>query len=137
MYMEVNNQSESFCRVKNKVERKNIVLITDDEPSVQRILIKQLTILGCDCQTASNGVEALRKIDGNNYDLVLLDINMPGMTGLEVLKEARNLNHNTTIVMISSLGSVELVRGTLREGAYDYLIKPWGFEELEVMVKGV
>jgi response regulator RpfG family c-di-GMP phosphodiesterase len=111
------------------------ILVVDDEAAVLNILSERLESIGYDCNTETDGLRALHRIKGTNYDLVLLDINMPYLCGTEILKGLKRVDLNTPVVMISGLDSIDIVRKTLREGAYDYLVKPLDFDDLELTVK--
>ena len=115
-----------------KVDRTEIspehdyVLIVDDEAPVRELLASQISYLGHQCRTASSAEEALEIVrDYPAAALVLSDVHMPGATGVELLHGLKQLDENIQVVMISGLSDLETVRSCLREGAYDYLIKPF------------
>jgi putative two-component system response regulator len=128
-----------------KVDSKDIspehdyVLIVDDEAPVRDLLASQINYLGYECRTASSAEEALEIV--RRYPaaaLVLSDVHMPGATGVELLHGLKQLDENTQVVMISGLSDMETVRSCLREGAYDYLIKPFELDNLSnVVLRGV
>lgn len=119
--------------MENRLKKK--LLIVDDEKGILFILSRKLTSWGYDCDTELDACEALNKMKHNSYDLIFLDINMPRLTGTEMLKELRSFDEITPVVMISGFDDVEMVRKTLREGAYDYLVKPLDFADLELTVR--
>jgi putative nucleotidyltransferase with HDIG domain len=86
-------------------------------------------------EKASSGQMALGKVSETDFDLVLLDVNMPDMDGISVLKEIHLINEETQVVMISGLSQIENVRSALRDGAYDYLVKPWDIDDLELTIR--
>jgi putative nucleotidyltransferase with HDIG domain len=105
-------------------------LLVDDEDAVLRTLSKQIDFWGYRCEKADNGHTALEKISETEYDLIFLDINLGDMSGLEVLEEFRKSDDLTQVIMISSLNQPEYLRSALREGAFDYIVKPWGINDL-------
>ena len=96
-----------------------------------------MNLRGFEAQTATTGVEALRKIDASPPDVVLLDVLMPGMSGLEVLKQIKKDHPQVQVILLTGRGSWDGIQG-VREGAYDCLMKPIQIEELmQVMADAV
>ncbi len=112
------------------------ILVIDDEPSVRELLFSQLEYLGFVARTTGDG-EAALKIAASLTPpaLVLLDIEMPRHSGLELLREIKQLNDNIQVVMISGVNDLTTVRECLRAGAYDYIAKPFEFEDLRNTVE--
>lgn len=107
------------------------IVIVDDEPGVRRLLQAFLSSMRHDCQTAKDANEALALAAGDPRPaLVLSDIEMPGMSGLELLGRLKSLDPDIQVVMVSGLQSLDVVRQCLREGAYDYIVKPFDHEDL-------
>ena len=119
----------------SEMGRRSRILIVDDESMILNVLSKQLMSLGYECETETSGLSAVQRIKRIRYDLMLIDINMPHMKGTELLMYAKRIDHNLPVVMISGVESIELVRKTLREGAFDYLMKPLFLDELELAAK--
>ena len=111
------------------------ICIVDDEPSILNSLSGILEDEGYQVFVAKNGVEALKLIRLETPDLVLLDIWMPEMDGLETLKEARKQFPNLMVVMMSGHGSVETAVKATKLGAYDYLEKPLDLEKITILVR--
>lgn len=111
------------------------ILIVDDEHAILDLISKRLTMLGYQCETETDGLRAIHRVKGTQYDIVILDVNMPYMTGTEMLLYLRKIDPDIPVLMISGMDSIDLVRKTLREGAYDYLVKPLSFDELELSLK--
>jgi putative two-component system response regulator len=107
------------------------ILIVDDEPGIRNLLAAYLSSLRHECCTARDGFEALA-VAGREPrpSLVLSDIEMPGMSGLELLQKLKALDQTLQVVMITGLHDLDLVRRCLREGAYDYIVKPFESEDL-------
>lgn len=107
-----------------KPDRKGKILIVDDEETMRRSLADILRLEGYSVQSASNGEAALLVLAKETIDLVLLDLKMPGMDGLEVMRNASNIAPDTIIVLLTAHGSLESAIEALRHEAFDYLLKP-------------
>ena len=107
------------------------VLVVDDEPQAVELLEEFLTAKGYAVVGASGGAEALHKLKEERPHLMLLDIRMPEMGGLEVLRRAREIDREVGIVMITAVNEESMGREALRMGAYDYITKPLDFDYLE------
>jgi len=106
------------------------ILIVDDEENFRHMLSVILKKEGYDIETASNGGEALQKIALNPFDQILCDIRMPQMDGLEFLNEARKVEVDATIIMMSAYGTVDIAIEAIKLGAYDYISKPFKPDEI-------
>lgn len=111
------------------------ILIIDDEESFRHMLSIILSKEGYEVDTASNGEEALQKVSSLSYDHVLCDIRMPNMDGMEFLKEVRNLGIETTIIMMSAYGTIDIAIEAMKLGAYDYISKPFKPDEIILTLK--
>jgi DNA-binding response OmpR family regulator len=107
------------------------VLVVDDEPGAVELLTEFLTTKGYEVITASNGEEALRKVKADRPHLILLDVRMPRMDGLEVLKRVREIDQEVGIIMVTAVHEEETGRRALQMGAFDYITKPLDFKYLE------
>ena len=106
------------------------ILVVDDERSMRELLEILLLKHGYDVQCAESGVEALDLIRSQPFDLVITDIRMQPVNGLEVLKQCKTISPRTTVIMISAYASTELAVEAMNEGAYDYFPKPFNNEEI-------
>jgi len=114
---------------------KGKILVIDDELDIREGLYDLLTIEGgYTVELAHNGTEGLHKLDGTAYDLVLLDLMMPDMSGMDVLQKVRKTDTETPIFMITAYGSVEAAVDALKLGANDYFSKPWDNEKLIIEI---
>jgi DNA-binding response OmpR family regulator/nucleotide-binding universal stress UspA family protein len=113
------------------------VLVVDDEKNVRLILRQALEDLGLDVETAADGPEALEKIDDTDYDLILLDLRMPGPDGLEVLQQTRQQAPDLPVVIVTAHGTVENAVQAMRRGAVDVLLKPISLDSLRDLVDRV
>src|SRR5262245_11392656 len=113
---------------------KGKILVIDDEVDIREGLELLLTTEGYLAETAQNGTEGLQRLSTNSYDLVLLDLMMPDISGMEVLEEVRRRDRETPIFMITAYGSVEAAVSALKLGANDYFSKPWDNEKLIIEI---
>ncbi|MBZ0180530.1 MAG: sigma-54 dependent transcriptional regulator [Melioribacteraceae bacterium] len=113
------------------------ILIIDDEQSQLDSLKRFLSKRGNEIFTASDGISGVEIIRKNHIDLVISDFRMPGMNGLEVLKETKEINPKIDFVMVTAFGNVDEAVEIMKSGAYDYLTKPIELDELENLVKRI
>ncbi len=107
------------------------VLVVDDEAVFREVLVAQLGHLGITARHTADGQEALALAGGDNSPAILiLDIEMPGCSGLELLQQVRHINEDLQVVMVSGYQDFDTVREALRSGAYDYLPKPFDIDDL-------
>jgi DNA-binding NtrC family response regulator len=107
------------------------LLIVDDEQDMTQLLKRSLEPeMECRVETASNGEDALKILDTETFDLVLLDMKMPGMDGLELLQRIRQNHPWLTVIMMTAHGCIELAVQAIRSGAYDFITKPFDHESL-------
>lgn len=107
------------------------ILVVDDEQAICNVLKKFLIQKGYEAVSAFSGEEAIRKVKEERPHLVLLDIKMPGMDGIETLEKIRELDKEVGIVMITAVKDEEMGRKCIELGAYDYIIKPFSLDYLE------
>ena len=110
------------------------ILVVDDEESVVQILVDLLSEGPYQVDTVPSGEEALQALKKRAYDLVLTDINLPGMNGLEVVGAAKEADPETVVVVITGFASTGTAIDALRQGAYDYITKPFDLWELDQIV---
>ena len=113
------------------------VLIVEDDPASRRLWEVRLRPLECDVATASNGEQALTLIRKDLPDLILLDLQMPKMGGIEVLRELRKDKINVPVVVITAHGSIETAVEAMKEGAYDFITKPVDANHFDIVVRKV
>jgi DNA-binding NtrC family response regulator len=110
------------------------ILVVDDEDVILTSCTRALGGNGRDVETVNNGAAALERIAGGNYDVVLLDIMMPGMDGLEVLQRVKESHPDIEVVMVTGLSQIDTAVRSMKLGAFDYLPKPFDPDELAVVV---
>ncbi len=106
------------------------LLYVDDEPELRDLVENQLALEGFDVTTATDGVNALEILTRNRFDVVLLDLRMPRMDGLEVLQQLHNLDLHPRTIMLTGDSDVSVLARCARFGVNDYLTKPYNFHEL-------
>jgi DNA-binding NtrC family response regulator len=110
---------------------KRLILIVDDEQDLLGLLKRSLEPdLNCRVETAASGEEALKQLSESRFDLVLADIKMPGMDGLELLQIIKRKNPDQTVVMMTAFGEIDTAVGAIRSGAYDFITKPFEHDAL-------
>ena len=111
-------------------ERKSRVLVADDEEEIRKILSNILEKEGFEVITASDGEQAMQKICSDIPDAVLLDVRMPGLNGMEVLKKIKAIEENLPVVLVTAYADTHQAVEAMKEGAYDYLAKPFDNNEV-------
>ena len=110
------------------------ILVIDDEQNIRKMLTRVLSPEGFIVKEADNGLDALKRLQEENYSLVLLDLKMPGLNGIEILKKIRENDLNLPVIMMSAYGSIPEAVEAMKLGALDYLIKPFDIEELKIII---
>ena len=116
-------------------QRDARLLIAEDEANLRLVLQKELQRLGYRVQAAPDGEAALRKLEESNVDVLLCDINMPNMDGMELLKRVHQRPNPPEVIMLTGQGTIETAVEAMKLGAYDYLTKPYSINELDVRVR--
>jgi signal transduction histidine kinase len=107
------------------------ILVTDDEPATLKTLSANLEDMGYRVATATNGREALKLIRKRGFNIIIADIKLPDISGLDILETAKELNPETAVIMITGHASLETAVDAINEGAYAYILKPVAMSELE------
>ncbi|SHJ11912.1 two component, sigma54 specific, transcriptional regulator, Fis family [Malonomonas rubra DSM 5091] len=115
--------------------RKNKILVVDDEHLIRWSLDQNLKKQGYDVVTAGSGEEAMRLVQEESPDLMLLDVQLPGMNGMEVLEKVKETEEDIIVIMVTALGVLETAVKAMRLGAYDYINKPFNLDELAIVIK--
>src|SRR4051794_4074821 len=110
------------CIMKGSMRHKNVLVVDDDE-SLRRITQMQLEDAGYTASTAASGEEALRMIEEDAPALVITDLKMPGMSGLELLRKVREQHPHTAVLVVTAFGTVQTAVAAIKAGAYDYITK--------------
>ena len=110
------------------------ILVVDDDETIRDTLYELLSENYL-CQTAETAEQAFARLEADSYDVVLTDISMPGLSGLELLGHIRQKFPNTPVIMISGIGDHEHAQGLIKLGAFDFLLKPFTLEVVEKSVR--
>jgi len=110
------------------------ILIVDDEELIRRLLHQKLSSEGYRCQKASSAAQALDKLKSNPVELVILDIKMPGKSGMELLLELRARYPDTAVIMATAIADTTTAIQCMKEGAYDYITKPFNLDEVVLSI---
>jgi len=110
------------------------ILVVDDEASHRQMIKAVLSAEGYEIEEAAEGQEAVRSVEAKFYDLILMDIRMPGLSGVEALKKIKDISPGIAIIIMTAYASVDSAIDALKAGAYDYLTKPLDIEELKILV---
>jgi DNA-binding NtrC family response regulator len=113
------------------------ILFADDEAHLRDLMQMELPRLGHEVTVCADGASAIRSLEKGSYDVALLDVRMPGLTGIEVLGKIRQLSPETQVVILTGHATVDTAVQALRLGAFDYLTKPCKWAELEVILNRV
>ena len=111
------------------------VLLIEDEPDLMSVIVRGLTEADMEVSAAADGNTGLEMAVKHQFDLIILDVMLPGMNGIQVCKEIRKINDSVAILMLTALSSTENIVTGLNSGADDYLVKPFKFAELEARIK--
>lgn len=113
---------------------KKSILIIDDDASLRRILEYNLLEAGYAVTAAATGEEGLRLLQAERYSLVITDMNMPGIDGMEVLKGVKELSPETLVIIITAFGTIDVAVAAMKAGAHDYITKPFNRDGLRLTV---
>ncbi len=113
------------------------ILIVDDEFSVRDSLYNWFKTEGYRVNTAENAMEALKKLQASPWDIVLVDIKMPGMDGMELQKQIKKIDNTIVVIIITAYATVDTAVEAMKEGAFDYLSKPIDPDKLSILVRNV
>lgn len=111
------------------------ILLVDDDPQICNLLGGELERIGHQVTTRTNGSEALAELRNRDFDVILLDINMPEMSGMEVLEAVRNMGSLSEVIMLTGHGTIDRAIEAMKLGAYDFLTKPCKLTKLEIILQ--
>ena len=116
-------------------EARAKVLVVDDEESVRGVLCKTLVEAGDDVISAADGQEALDLISTGNVGVILLDVNMPGLSGFDVLAQVRAHSPDISVIIVTAIADLTTGVNAIRQGAYDYVTKPFDLDAISKVVR--
>lgn len=111
------------------------VLVAEDDDIVRDVIVKFLTDEGYSVVVANDGVEAIKMLRLEDIKLVLTDLRMPGADGMEVLRSSMRVDPNIAVVIITAYGTLDTALEAMKEGAYDYVVKPFVMQQLLLVVR--
>jgi len=121
--------------VEGILDQQETLLIVDDEAAIRRVLYQKLSREGYRCEEADTADQSLNMLETSPIALVILDIKMPGKSGIELLPEIKSGYHNTAVIMATAVTDVNVAIQCLKQGADDYLCKPFNLEEVSLAVQ--
>ncbi len=112
------------------------ILIVDDEEGYRRVLLNSLTDSGYETKAVKNGLEALEEIKRQRYSIILLDVKMPGMDGIELLEQIQGTKFisHSNIVIITAYTDRDIAREAVRKGAKKVIVKPFSMDDIEACI---
>jgi len=113
------------------------ILVADDDEIVREVITTLLAQQGYAVIPAADGVEALNRLRSTEFHLIITDLKMPGVDGIEVLKHASRMNPDITVVILTAYGTLDTTLEAMQEGAYDYLTKPFKTQEIIILAERV
>ncbi|MCA9102217.1 MAG: sigma-54-dependent Fis family transcriptional regulator, partial [Planctomycetales bacterium] len=117
-------------------EPENVeLLIVDDDPDFRSTLARRFMRRGYNVREASDGEEALAEIESRHFDVAVVDMVMPGMSGLDLLEQFRKVNPECESIVLTGQATIESAVAAIKLGAYDYLTKPFPLVELELLIR--
>jgi putative two-component system response regulator len=114
--------------------KKGVILLVDDEAMIRQLLSQKLSPQGYRCEQAANAEQALEKLEKDSIELVILDIKMPGKSGVELLSEIKAKYPDTAVIMATAVDDANIAINCMKAGAYDYTTKPFNLEEVSFAV---
>jgi len=130
----MNNIKDSIKNIVKDIFFQPRVLVMDDEVRIQKACQRLLTEEGCDVEVAENGIKGLKMIEEKHFDIILLDLMMPGMSGLDVLIDVKSRHPDTVVIIITGYATLEHSIETMKKGAFDFLSKPFSPQELRIVI---
>ena len=121
--------------IQGLLEQQDMLLVVDDEPSIRRLLCQKLSTEGYLCQEASDAEQTLNMLATHPIALVILDIKMPGKSGIEILSDVKSGYPDTVVIMATAIIDINVAIQCLKQGAEDYICKPFNLEELSLAVQ--
>ncbi|MEW6348319.1 MAG: response regulator [Thermodesulfobacteriota bacterium] len=106
------------------------VLIVDDEERFRNTMSKLLSVSGFPNKTTGSGKQAIEELTGNSYDVAIVDVRMPEMSGVELLSDLKKIDPTIEVIILTGYASLDTAKAIIKLGAFDYMLKPYAIEEL-------
>ncbi len=120
--------------VEKQIAKRTNILVIDDEGIMRQLLSDILKDAGYNVWTAESGEEALKFAQSKEFEVVITDLRMPGIDGIEVLKKFKEKDSSVCVIVITAYATVESAVEAMKIGAYDYITKPFNLEEIKIIV---
>ncbi|HEY8484976.1 MAG TPA: response regulator [Longimicrobiales bacterium] len=117
-------------------ERAARVLVVDDEPAITAVIVRRLRRENIECEVAHSGEEAVRRLESESFDLVLTDVSMPGISGLELMRRIKSVDPLIQVILMTAHSDVTTAIRAYRGRADGFLLKPFDLEQLAESVRG-
>ena len=111
------------------------ILIVDDNEVMRFTLTELLEESGFECNAVGDGIAALEEVKNNFYDLVILDLRLPGMNGLEILRKVKLSNKTLPVIMLTAFGEITTAVQAIKQGAHDFITKPFDNEAIIISIR--
>ena len=108
------------------------ILVVEDEPTLREGIVTAFGDRGWQVSAAADGADAISQLEGEIFDVVVTDFKMPEKNGMDVLRQCKKVNEGTAVLVMTAYGTVEMAVEAMKAGAYDYVLKPFPLEELEL-----
>ena len=116
------------------MKNRNTILVVDDDNAHRTMLYTLMSGWGYEVTEADDGATAIEKVTEQSYDLVLMDVRMVKVSGLEALEQIKSFNPAIPVIIMTAYSSVDTAVGALKQGAHDYLTKPLDFDKLKITI---
>ncbi|MCD6118170.1 sigma-54-dependent Fis family transcriptional regulator [bacterium] len=116
------------------IQEDKSILVLDDEEMIRDLLFETFSKKGYKVDTAVNGKEAMAKLEENEYSLLISDLRLPDVSGMEVLEKIKKEGSSTGVIMVTAYGSIKNAVNAMKQGAFDYITKPFDLDQLEVII---
>ncbi|MDR2861379.1 MAG: sigma-54 dependent transcriptional regulator, partial [Syntrophobacterales bacterium] len=118
-------------------DNKRNILIVDDDASMRTALSESLESCGYSVESADNGYDAIQKFKEQPFEVVITDMHMPQMGGMDVLKSVKKMSYHTPVIVITAYGTVSTAVEAMKEGAAEFIMKPFSIDDLQIVVRNV
>lgn len=113
------------------------IMVVDDDALGREYLCETLKRGGYDVTGVGNGQQAVSRIGKEDFDMIFMDMKMPGMDGMEALEKVKGISSETVVILMTAYGTIESAVEAMRKGAYDYIIKPFSPDQIELLISRV
>ncbi len=123
--------------IKKNIRKKYKILVVDDEPLIRESLYEIFKIQGYRVHRCASAEEAMEILEKNSMDIIISDLKLPQMSGIDFLKKAKKKNSNMEFILITGYGSIDTAVDAMKNGAYTYITKPINDEEIKIIINKI